>query len=133
MTSSYHHHTGDSGMSAGVGSTEQSSLRSEAGPQLQSQQHYVQIDNRRPAFIDDKFVGTLSPPPSAVSMQSGYNSTASSCWQYQPTNPKLPSTSLKQKPWRHLHETCAKKSIEEKRNNSEDIIEFSGELTFLYI
>ena len=66
---SYNHHTGDSGMSAGQASNEHSSVRSDV-----SRDHV-------PAFIDEKFVG--SPPMSSVSVHSGYNSTASSCWQFQ--------------------------------------------------
>ena len=66
---SYNHHAGDSGMSAGQASNEHSSVRSD-----------VPCDHV-PAFIDEKFVG--SPPMSSVSVHSGYNSTASSCWQFQ--------------------------------------------------
>ena len=66
---SYNHHSGDSGMSAGQASNEHSSVRSD-----------VPRDHV-PAFIDEKFVG--SPPMSSVSVHSGYNSTASSCWQFQ--------------------------------------------------
>ena len=65
---SYNNHTGDSGMSAGVSSNVE-----EAG-----------VVRRMPAGIDEKFVArAVSPQQSAVSVHSGHNSTASSCWQFQ--------------------------------------------------
>ena len=83
---SYNHHTGDSGMSAGQASNEHSSVRSDVDrPRdhiAQQQPHHVVV----PAFIDEKFVGQMSPPMSSVSVHSGYNSTASSCWQFQQPN-----------------------------------------------
>ena len=64
---SYNNHTGDSGMSAGVSSNVE-----DAGVV------------RRIAGLDEKFVArAVSPQQSAVSVHSGHNSTASSCWQFQ--------------------------------------------------
>ncbi len=119
-SSSYHHHTGDSGMSAGVGSAEQSSVGAPAsnhyapapsGTSSSSGSRGAARNVPAPAaapsapisnLIDDKFVGTMSPPPSAVSMQSGYNSTASSCWQYQPyqQQQRMAPPAVKPKSWR---------------------------------
>ena len=96
ITSSYHHHTGDSGMSAGPASIEQaSSMRSDVGPLMLANGNAVRLGN---GLVDDKFVGTLSPPHSHVSVQSGYNSTASSCWQYQRPLPP-PQPPVQSKSW----------------------------------
>nr|XP_018673109.1 roundabout homolog 2-like isoform X3 [Ciona intestinalis]XP_026696370.1 roundabout homolog 2-like isoform X4 [Ciona intestinalis] len=111
-SSSYLHNTGDSGMSAGVGcSTEHSSLNSNSSASSGASKSIgskvgrsrtagnlssydatptnegdglVEVDFKRGVRVHDGNYSTpVSPTTSGVSEQSGYVSTASSCWQFQ--------------------------------------------------
>ncbi|XP_076811093.1 roundabout homolog 2-like isoform X2 [Clavelina lepadiformis] len=115
-SSSYLHNTGDSGMSAGVTSTEHNSLNSNASatsagkntdggliPRSRTADNALCFANASngpveaiPPRLDIAralagFKGDdstpVSPTASGVSEQSGYMSTASSCWQFLPPSP----------------------------------------------
>ena len=107
-SSSYHQNTGDSGMSAGIGcSTEHNSSNSNASsggntlpkntaPHSCNEQamknncsNYENITPNALRQARELAENYDSTTPSRVSQQSGYMSTVSSCWQYEPQQPQF--------------------------------------------
>ena len=147
-SSSYHQNTGDSGMSAGIGSTEHNSSNSNAssgGNTLPKNASAVPVPDQRSNNYENvapnalrqvqEMVGNYdhSTTPSRVSQQSGYMSTVSSCWQYEPNQQQTqfkpnpaPRTVQNHHHHHHQHTNHERSSDFPGKSQNENLIMFYG-------